>query len=38
MIIEEVLTIEQRDKLLEEMSRQEIGNDPLNRDLTIEDN
>lgn len=38
MIIEELLTPEQREKLLKEMSNQETGNDPLNRELTIEDN
>ena len=38
MIIEEALTIEQRDKLLEEMYRKEKCIDQLNRDLTIEYN
>lgn len=37
MIIEEVLTKEQREKLLEEMSKPDTNTDPLNRNLTIED-
>lgn len=37
MIIEEVLTKEQREKMLEEISKPYTNPDPLNRNLTIED-